>query len=277
MDLAEAKPKRTHLIALCDASDALPLRVAAKKGRVSRRVGFVHYFHREDYQAVCMTLHTPYEIADYLDFRKVFVQRCDKAHTVSEKALLGKYLTDTDASDDIDHEHELVVDRLIDNRDDFNISQLLREYCDRIVDDNNGTQYHAILKELAKLTRNYLREFRNRFEWAMEKCREETQQKPSRFLAVEQQCAFIAIPLPECDAEQTDLQLYTTLCKYDLKAERCLGFSVSVDRVNPEAYRVHWCLLDYDWIREPSIEEVLNEGGWFREVKQLIQGKYTLR
>ncbi len=279
LDFADAKPERIHLVALFDSSDALPLDVASKKGRLSARVGFVHYFHRTDYHAICLTLHTPFEIAEYLDFRTDFVLRNSKAHKVSEKALVGKFLTDTDDLDDICDEHELVVDQLVDDRDDFDISKLLRIYFDRIVYGNEGTQYHAILAELAKLQRNMLREFRKRFEWAMEKCHEATQPKPSRFYPMKQQCAFIAIPLPETERDnwRMHLELYTHLCKYDFRSKRCLGFTTAVDENDSDAYCIHWCFLDYDWVRSSEMDEALAEEEWFRDSKWQMLGKYTLR
>ena len=136
LDLSDAKPTRVHLIALYDASNALPIEVLSKKGRTSQRVGFVHYFDRGNYQTICTYLHTPFEIAEYLDFRTEFVGRVPASHDVSEKAMFGKFLTDSDSDNEITHEHEFVADQLIDDRDDFNISRLLEVYCDRIISGN---------------------------------------------------------------------------------------------------------------------------------------------
>lgn len=279
LELAEAKPKQIHLIVLFDSSDSLPIDVKTRKGRVSGRVGFVHYFHRNDYGAVCKTLHTPFEIAEYLDFRMTFVLRNKQAHCVREKALLGKYLTDTDELDDITDEHEIFVDRLVDDRNDFNLSGLLKGYFDSIQYGNEGTQYHAILKELAKLQRNMLREFRKRLEWSMDKCHEATLPLPSRFYPVKQDCGFIAIPLPtrNCADWQKHLEAYTLLCKYDLKATRCLGFTTAVDNVGLDEYRIHWLLLDYEWSHDANLEAILADGGLFRESTGQLIGKYNLR
>ncbi|MCA8994913.1 MAG: hypothetical protein KDA88_23250 [Planctomycetaceae bacterium] len=279
LDFALAQPTRIHLIALFDSSEALPLDVASRKGRTSKRVGFVHYFHRVDYQAICLILHTPTEIAEYLHFRANFVQRNEKANRVSEKALFGKFLTDADDSNDIRDEHEFVVDRLVDDRDDFNISRLLAVYFDRIAYGNEGTQYHAILSELAKLPRNMLREFRKRFEWAMSKCHDDALAKPSRFYSKSQECSFIAIPLPTEERRnwQEHLNIYTRLCKYDFKSKRCLGFTTAIDADRPDAYAIHWCHLNFDWQPIPEMEAILAEENWFRDTKEQLLGKYKLR
>jgi hypothetical protein len=251
----------------------------SRKGRVSARAGFVHYLSRRDYHALCMTLHTPFEIAEYLDFRADFVRRNSHANEVSEKALVGKFLTDTDNIDNVTDEHELVVDRLNDDRNDFNISKLLWEFLEQIAYGNEGTQYHAIVRELAKLKRNSLREFRKRYEWAMEKCNDTERHKPSRFYPVEQNCAFIAIPLPkgERDKWHTHLKHYTHMCKYDLQSQRCLGYTMAADRNSPEAFCVHWLLLDFEWHQSDEMDELLTEVSFFRDVKWQSIGTYELR
>jgi hypothetical protein len=278
LDFTDSKPTRIHLIALFDHPSGLPIDIMSRKGRVSERVGFVHYFQRGNYDTVCMYLHTPFEIAEYLDFRSDFVQRVSAAHDVSEKAMFGKFLTDSDDDDEIRHEHEFVADRLIDDRDDFNISRLMDVYYDRIESGNTGTQYHLLLKEMAKMTRNMCYLFRERFEWAKERCRESTQAKPPRFLPVEQDCGFISVPIPEHmrDDWQSQLELYTILCKYDFKCSKCIGYTMAVNPDDPDSYNVNWMYIEFDWQHEEKLDAALAEGGWFRDSRGVLKGKYNL-
>ena len=277
LDVSTATPNTIHLVILYDSSEELPLDALSRKGRVSQRVGFVHYLHVKDYTAICLTLYTPFEIADYLDFRAAFVQANPDTHDVSEKALVGKYLTDTDSLNEISDEHELVVDRLVDDREEFSISNLLRVYFDRIAYGNEGTQYHPILAELAKLRRNMMREFRERFMWAMDKCREGHLVTPSRFYPVDQGCSFIAIPLPatERDNWQKQLEAFTHLCKYDFKSQRCIGFTTAPDPTNDEWYIVHWLYLDYSWKQDDETDRLLAEHNPFRKSWGEQIGKYS--
>ena len=201
------------------------------------------------------------------------------SHEVSEKALFGKFLTDSDSVDDITHEHEFVADRLIDNRDEFNISRLLEVYFDRIVSGNEGTEYHLLLKEMAKLTRAMCLQFRKRFEWAKERCTETTHEMPSRFFPVSQDCAFISIPLPPHmrDDWRSQLELYTLLCKYDLRCTKCVGYTMAVNVDDPESYDVNWMCVEFDWEPQPKMEKLLAEGNWFRSTKSKLLGKYQLK
>lgn len=280
LDLSNAQPKTIHLIAIYSSSDILPQSAIHKKGRVSSRIGaFVHYFEKGNYHPLCDTLFTPAEISEYLGFRAEFVNRNPCAHTYSEKALVGKFLTDTDELNEINDEHELVVDRLVDDRNEFNVSGLLHEYIERIADGEEGIQYHAILKEIAKLPRNFLREFRKRIEWAMNRCHEETQQKPSRFYAPKQGCCFVAIPLPLSirDTWESQLNYYSHLCKYDLQAQRCVGFAVAADEDNSDNYRIHWMFLDFTWNHSDDLQQIVSEDNPFREVKGRQLGKYRFK
>ena len=277
LEISTASPSTIQLVILFEASQDLPQDVLFRKGRLSRRVGFVHYLHVKDYGAVCTTLHTPFEIADYLAFRTSFVQRNPRAHAVSEKALLGKYLIGADSSDEISDEHERVVDRLVDDREEFSISNLLRIYLERIEFGNEGTLYHLILAELAKLRRNMMREFRKRFMWAMEKCRGANFVTPSRFYPVNQGCSFIAIPLPSTEREdwKKHLEAFTHLCKYDFKSRRCIGFTVTPDETEEKWYNINWLYIDYPWRQDDETDKFLLEQAPFRKSWGEEIGKYS--
>ncbi len=277
LDISAATPNTIHLIALFDSSDELPLDTCSKKGRVSQRVGFVHYLHVNDYINICQILYTPFEIADYLDFRASFVQENPQAHKVSEKALVGKYLTDTDSMSEVLDEHELFVDRLVDDREKFSISNLLRIYLERIEYGNEGIQYHAILAELAKLRRNMAVEFKKRFMWAMDQCRKSQLVLPSRFYPVDVGCSYIAIPLPTGERKnwKRHLESYSHLSKYDHQSQRCIGFTMTPDPSNDKWYIVHWIYLDYPWKQDDEADKLLAEHNQFRQSWGEQIGKYT--
>src|SRR5262249_36779278 len=144
----------THLVALYSPSTALPAAVAMKKGRVSQRVGFVHFLTADDYVRVCGTLHTPFEVSDYLSFRKAVALKDRNADAVSEKALVGQYLMDPDPARPVSLDYEEYVDRLVRDADEFSLSSIMAVYLDRVTFGADDTAYHAILVELAKLRRH---------------------------------------------------------------------------------------------------------------------------
>src|SRR5205807_2647275 len=98
LDLTKAREQvsLTHLVTLFSPSSTLPIAMEMKKGRASLRIGFVHFFTADNYVRVCATLHTPFEVSDYLSFRKAVAIKDPNANAVSEKALLGQYLMDPD-------------------------------------------------------------------------------------------------------------------------------------------------------------------------------------
>ena len=191
LDLTKASERvsLTHLIALFSPSAVLPAAVAMKKGRSSQRVGFVHFLIADDYVRVCGTLHTPFEVSDYLSFRKAVALKDPNADAVSEKALLGQYLMDPDPARSVAPDNEEYVDRLLRDADEFSLSSMLALYLDRVTFGAGGADYHAILVELARLRRHMAREFRKRLAWAMEVCKGASNLAPSRFHVPELGCS----------------------------------------------------------------------------------------
>jgi len=225
---------------------------------------------------MCQTLHTPFEIADYLSFRQDICTTNTIADSITEKALVGKYLSDTDP-EDLSQTYDQFVDRLIDDRAEFAVGELFRNYLDRVVWGNVGTQYHAILVELAKLRRNTLREFRKRLLWAMDRSKEQSAPLPSRFFCPALGCSYIVIPLARHERKKwrTAIESYTTLCKYDFRSQKAIGVTVALDIESSNDYLVNWLLLDGEWQYDAEIERFLSSGSPFRATRGAELGKYN--
>jgi len=264
---AKAKVSLTHLVALYAPSAALATDLVMKKGRVSKRVGFVHFLTLADYVTVCKTLHSPFEVSDYLTFRQEVAQKSPEANKVSEKALLGQYLLNPDSSVPVSASNEEYVDRLINDKDEFSLANLLAVYLDRTYFGGDDVSYHAILVELAKLRRNMAREFRKRFAWAMDVCKQGNNLAPSRFYVPALSCPFIFIPL---DATRRDdwyrhLMPMTGLCKYDLKRSKCIGLSIAPDPHNSHFYLVNWAYIEFPWEPDETADALIREIKPFRD------------
>jgi hypothetical protein len=173
------------------------------------------------------------------------------------------------------HADELYVDHLVDDRAEFDIGDLLRNYLDRVVDGSEGTQYHAILTELAKLTRNMLKLFRKRLLWAMDACESTEPPIPSRFFCPRTGCSFIFIPLAQSERDKSLKAAFnfTTLSQYAFRSTRAIGLAVSA-HTSPGAYQIHWCLLDHEWEYDADLEELVAEGSPFRKTTPASLGKY---
>lgn len=268
VDLTKAKEKvsLTHLVALYAPSAKLATDLVMHKGRLSKRVGFVHFLTLDDYVNVCNTLHTPFEVSDYLTFRKEIAQKNPDANKVCEKALLGRYLHSPDLSSPVSASDERHVDKLINDTNEFSLANLLAIYLDRTYFGGNDIAYHAILVELAKLRRNMAHEFRKRFSWAMDVCKQRTNLAPSRFYAPALGCPFIFIPL---DTTQRDdwyrhLIPMTHLCKYDLKCSKCIGLSIAPDPHDSKFYLVNWAYIEFPWEPDDKADALIREIKPFR-------------
>lgn len=285
LDLSAISPETTHLVAIYEASQLISDRTFLSKGRVSQRVGFVHFISEGDYQAICVTLQTPMEVSQYLGFREMYVKRDPKSHEVSEKALVGKYLTDTDDRLDLCDEHEFITDRLINEPEEFSVSRMLHEYLERLrVYDGNqeSLQYHKILSILAKLKRNVMKQFKQRFLWAMDKAKDSEACLPSRMMLPYMDCSFLFLPL-EHVGEKTRIRLlerYALLCKQDLKSRLCLGIGISKNYRAPNdssSFLVHWIHLEGEWEPHAERDAYLSKNpDCFREMRGAELGLYEL-
>jgi len=144
-----------------------------------------------------------------------------------------------------------------------------------MVSDNNGTEYHSILTELAKLPRNMLKLFRQRLLWAMDKCKATNPPIPSRFSYPGSKCSFVFIPLAESEREHSLKAAfnYTTLSKYSFRTTRAVGMAVT-PHISPDAYQVQWCFLDGAWEYDADLETFFADGSPFREISPTMMGKY---
>jgi hypothetical protein len=276
VEFSQAKQLSPIKVAIHD-NDFLPDDCMYLKGRVSKRIGFVHFLSLKDYSNICWTFHTPMEIADYLHFRQGMVQSVGNINNVSEMAVVGKYLSDTDLDKTITDDHEAFVLRMVDDRDDFNISKLLDRFLSNIVGDKNDTQYHLILTELALLRRGELGEFRRRFEWMLEKSSLSGLFNPCKLRPLSQDCSFVFVPLPLSQACRVDLFLekYTYACKHLFQTKRCLGI-VAYSHNSPDNFVVKWLHLDFPWEFNKEVERLIDDLE-FRDTRQVLLGKYRLK
>jgi hypothetical protein len=269
LDLTKARERvsLTHLVALFSPSSALPAAVAMKKGRASQRVGFVHFLAADDYVRVCGTLHTPFEVSDYLSFRKAVALRDPNADAVSEKALLGQYLMDPDPARPVSPDNEEYVDRLVRDADEFSLSSMLAVYLDRVTFGADGTDYHAILVELARLRRNMAREFRKRLAWAMEVCKGTSNLAPSRFHVPDLGCSYIFIPLDASrrDAWEKHLKPLTHLSKHAFRSPKCIGLTVAPDPNDTRFFLINWLYLEFPWEPDEQADELIRKIKPFRD------------
>lgn len=283
LDFKKAEPSTIHKVVVYTPSPKIAARKFLKKGRVSSKSGFVHFIREGDYQAICVTLMTPAEISQYLNFRADYVQRDPNANKVSEKALVGKYLTDSDDTADVCDEHEFVTDRLINDPEEYSVSKLLWGYLDQLQayeGPNASLQYHKILSILAMMKRNVMREFKKRLRWAMEKAASNEACLPTRMFPFHMGCSFIFISLEQIEPETrvAFLERYAMLSKQDLKSERCLAVGVSRRQDNSNSFLVHWIVFDHPWAPDSELDGYLAKNpDCFNPIREAELGLYQLK
>jgi hypothetical protein len=264
--------KRIHVVSY-SPHDLLPEEYRSKKFHLSSSAGFIHLIPSYDYVGICHTLLTPAEISEYLEFRReVCTKHENKANNLPEQALVGQFLYgDLDAAPDRDYLNYLTVFNQA--REEFDLSHILSMFADRIVTSNNPYEYYQILKELAKLNRNELREVKFRFDLCIEKCRKNEFDLPYRITLPRTACGFVFILVPPEHIANTviGLQNYTYAHKYDQRLNKCIGTSFSRDG---EYYDIGWCYIEEAWMQDAEMEQRLKEHFPFRKVKEEVRPRY---
>ena len=235
----------------------------------------MHFIHVDDYVNLCVTLHTPMEISDYLSYRADAAMNNRRANELPEKGD-GRQVPHRHRNRWIGARRRIIVDHLVDDRGRVQYWKFIAHYLDRVVSGNEGTQYHAILTELAKLTRNMLKLFRKRLFWAMDECMSTEPPIPSRFFCPGTDCSFIFIPLAESRLATKSLKAafnFTTLGQYAFRSTLAIGLAVS-PHMSPGAYQIQWCFLDYEWEYNADLEAFFADGSPFCKTKPASIGKY---
>ncbi len=255
----------------------------------SRDVGFIHIFDSEDYRLACDVLDTPSEIFEYLEFREKLLASNILFNPLTEKNMLGAFIEFDNydefcakilskSSDVVNLLFEEVVDKLISDKDSYDINYILKTFEDKIYTKKcEPTSYYKILVELSKMNRTERRSFKERWE----KCSEHVMTKneflfPYRMIATTTNCGFIFIPLVSEDFEKrlSMLNSLTRLSKYDLKLKKHIGASFCAR--NNFVY-VDYIYTDFVWKYEKELTEKLKDVNPFRPLKERKTPRYFVR
>jgi hypothetical protein len=264
-----------HKLVLYKAHESLPESSRRLKHHRSQTAGFIHLISADDYLGIVKTLLTPAEVADYLAFREALISSWQEdILALPEQALVGQYLSG-------DSEHKpglqfLEYLRSLEHRaEEWDMSGIISIFLERITTDNPPTDYYYIIREIAKLKRNELREFKTRYKFSMDKARANEFTLPYRIASPRTGCGFVFVPLTHDFMERRlqYLQNLTYAHKYDQKLPKCIGVSFA-----PEEdgwYSVEWCYIEFPWQDDPELENMLQQSNPFREVRVAELSQYT--
>jgi len=283
---------RVFKIVIYNMAQALPVSLRCQKHRLDDRAGFVHIFHIDDYELVLRTLVTVPEVTDYLAYREAAARSHTAAASVDERALLGGFLR-YDSVVEPNPSHSSFVDNLLADSQDFDISGLLHGYRDKIYghwtegplpqDVHTTSQlgpYYGVLRQLMRLPRQSLAQFKMRFLWAREKCDGEFVY-PSLFGMRDpergQSYGFVFVPIPKgktADHANNALMNFTHLGKHHLQVDRMLGVSI---RRDARDLLIDWALVQTPWQPNADLDQILRENNPFRSLTEGAQPRYHFR
>lgn len=199
----------------------------------------------------------------------------DAASRVSEKALVGQYLRNL-PNEGPDPKFVAFVDALDRKRRDWDISPIIDRFLERKTTTNSVASDYEIIKELAKLYRTDMAEFRKRWQFSMKKALSDEFCQPHRFTP-STGCGFVFVPLRREDLPNRHNALVnlTSLNKYDQKLERCIGLTFIAEG-DSSWCDVQWCRMDFPWHEDPKIQALLNKVYPFRPVTEKKIERYGL-
>jgi hypothetical protein len=246
-DLATASLRTKDKVIIYFPHDLLPTDRRRIKHYQSTSAGLIHIFQAADYLGVCQTLATPYEINDYLQYREKLINRWgDKVLDIPEQVLVGHYLNgDPEQVPDLSHARYL--HRLEENRKDWDLSDVIGRFADRIFESNTPTEYYYIISEIAKLNRNDLLAFKERLSLSITKARDNQFTRPYRIAIPRTDCGFVFVPITKdlVPHQIQGLKNFTAAHKYDQKLSKCVGVSVAYG--DDKYFTIYWCYVDFPW------------------------------
>lgn len=267
--------KFVHKIVLYKSHELLPLSCKQQKHYKSQTGGFIHLISSEDYLGVLQTMLTPIEVSDYLGFREKTVTTWEEdTLNLPEQALVGQYLSG--CLNEKPHFQFIEYLYALQHRaEDWDMTGIITVFPERVTTDNAPTDYYHIVKELAKLRRSELQQFKLRFLLSMEKAKANQFVLPYRIAIPRTECGFVFVPLTDnfIEKQLQFLENLTYAHKYDQRLSKCIGVSFTPEE--DEWYSVYWCYIDFTWCEDPQMENILQQNNPFREVQNVEVNRYS--
>ena len=276
-DIAKAKINVPLKLIVYNPGISFNQKLRDKKCYLSSQVGCIHLLHIEDYNLICNILITPYEILDYLQFReKLIVNNKLGINYRTENYVLKHYLTNHNnfiLNNEIDKlEINLTVDLSA-----FDISDIVKYFKNKIIVNSERTEYYFIIKELAKLHRLDLKSFKERFNYALDKCRKQEFDIPYRMVSSESKCGFVFIPLlfEKKDKAQNGLQNFTKIHMYDQQLEKGIGM-ICYYNSKERYFDIFWTYKYEPWEKDLEFEALIYPEFPLRPIRKELGFRYDI-
>lgn len=255
--------KTLHKVIIYSPNDELSSECFNKKFHDSAEGGIIHLFPEQVYKGLVHTLLTPTELSDYLVFRENLIKRwraeMNDLTYVIEAALLGQYLHN-DIESKPDNSYKEYYPKHVANQNstvkDWDMSGLLHKAFER---SGGEDEYYFWMKEIAKLNRFALKEFKTRWFLALNNALQGQGTLPNYLFSSRTDCLFIFVPILEADKEQVieKTKAWVEFEKYRHQANRCLGFSFLAE--SNDICLNTTCYYELLWEKDSFLESVIGD------------------
>lgn len=267
LSLEFGKIGQIHKLVVYLPNKLLPKDCLNVKHHMSKTAGLIHIIPAHDYLGIVQTLLTPVEVADYLDFREELIELWgEQVKEIPEPALVGQFLygdlTMPPSLSFLDY-----LKNLDQRADEWDMSGIISQFTDRVTTEKPPTDYYPIITELASLKRNELREFKVRFQMAIDKSRADVMTQPYRIAVPRTDCGFVFIPLTKAmfRHSRTAVSNMTLAHKYDQRLTKCIG--VAIGNHEQGWFNAEWCYVTSMWEQDDYLDKLLADNNPFRAVK----------
>jgi len=264
------------------SNDNLPDKQKAIKFYKSQDVGLIHLFHLSDYKWLCEYLITITEFDRYLEFREGMQHLFgDAINDISEQVIFGKFVSGHVISK-IDVSYLKYYENFDENINDFNFLPFLSIFKEKIIGQKRESDYLFIIKNIVKLTRHELKEFKLRFNKSLEISKQEIYFKPFRFSVPRIECTFLFVPidLKNKKFRENCISVLDNFAAYNMYDQGFpKGISVAIYR-NPksiEYIEVIWNYKEKEWQRDKEMEKHLEKYYPFNELNIGLTGGYKTK
>lgn len=245
----------------------------------SKQVGNIHVLSVEDYFWICRFLITPTEVDEYLKFRKrIYLRHKSIIKIFPEQYILSHFLN-TNNESVINEKYIETLSKFDSEENEFDVSGILNNFLEKIHYERQkkSIEYHLIIKEIAKLKRYEMLEFKKRFQTIIEDVKLNSFSLPYRFTADRTGCGFVFIPLMlnKIKYWENALNNYTKIYKYKRKLNKCLG--VIVYKFG-DYYDIQWSFTNSDWSYDEVLEKaVIQESELYGEGEVRLLERYKFK
>lgn len=277
-DIAKAKGQNPLKLIVYNPGHVFNNKLRNLKSYLSSKIGHIHLLHIEDYNLICESLITPYEIQEYLNFREqLIIRNGENLNSLKEQYILKHYFIDhTSTNINLDYNQKEI--NLIFNIDEFDISSIIQDFNKKVLLSSGKNDYYYIIKELAKLHRSDLKHFKEKLTLAINKSRQQEFDIPYRMTSSESKCGFVFIPLEFEKKENAinALSNFTNIHMYDQRLDKGIGM---ISYFNPfeKYFDIYWMYIDQKWIEDKDYEEIIYKNFPLRKVKAEMDYRYYIK